>query len=456
MAETDVNRKCVGRADLRRNAPWFRRAAFRPSGTEPLLPLLSPRLLALVLAGSILCPLSASAAGSVLRVGSDPSSGAAGSSTVSTGLRGAPADPAACARDFHAKLKPIAEGPFQGVKAALSAPSEPARTAAPGEAPAARGLIFPPNARSRGPNESAALRAATAAANGASGVAPRDGNARWTAMRVREDLADFLTQGPSPYLCSGIDQYLATLKRFAGQVAISPERRQRDLETARAMARSSLDAALLALRPVPLPTPAPEDRSTPAEIAETLRASIGVKDEAFIGPPMLVAGREEGETRISQGNAPDPDLPPIPARAENKLESDADVSAAVAELAQAIRRRMPNVAESQALDTTTTGSVVAPIGPMRPAPAKDTPAKDGAPKDALTRLAELKPLFAPEGGFPGDARTRLTVVGALSDLEVTDRLLGASSLPADPLGAAFTATFDAIAAAHAESCRCKP
>ena len=422
-----------------------------------------PRLAALVLAGSMLCPLSASA-GSLLKLGPEQVAAAAsGRSTVAIGLRGAPNDPAACARDFHARLKPIAEGPFQKVKAALGAPAE-----ATGGSGAAEGggMIFPPNARSRGPNETAALRAAMAVAKGATGVAPRDANARWTALRIREDLADFLTQGPSPYLCSGIDPYLATLKRFAGQVSVSPDRRQRDLDTARAMARASLDDALLALRPVPVPTSAPERAAPVADMAADALRPGGTEaaSETVIGPPMLVAGREASaseaaETRISAGDLPDPDLPPLVVKPENKLESAADIGAAVAELDAAIRRTMPALAGTSAtIDATTTGSVTSPIGPMRPAAASaaSTAAPSAPQKGALEQLSALKPLFAPDGGFTADPRTRVAVLGALSDLEAADRLLEAKNLPEDPLGAAFTETFAAIETAHAESCRCKP
>lgn len=408
------------------------------------------RLVAFALAGSMLCPAVASA-GSVVRLGPEQVAAAAsGKSSVVSGLRGSPTDPASCARAFHAQLKPIAEGPFQKIKAALATPAEagPSAGRATGEAGASGGLIFPPNGRSRGPSQSAAVRAAVAAANGATGVAPRDSNARWTAMRIREDLADFLTQGPSPYLCSGIDQYLATLKRFAGQVSVSPDRRERDLETARAMAQASLQEALLALRPVPVPTAAPADRPAAADMtADALHPVSDEKAAAMIGPPMLVAARSVSETRISAGDMPDPDLPPLQPRVENKLESGADISAAVAELGTAIRRTAPLSADAApALDATTTGSVASPIGPMRPEPTKS----------ALQRLAELKPLFAPDGGFSGDPRTRVAVMGALSDLEVTDRLIEARSLPEDPLGAALTETFAAIEAAHSDSCHCKP
>lgn len=413
-----------------------------------------PRLAALVLAGSMLCPISASA-GSLLKLGPEQVAAAAsGRSTVAMGLRGAPNDPAACARDFHAKLKPIAEGPFQKVKAALGAPAE-----ATGGSGAAEGggMIFPPNARSRGPNETAAMRAAMAVAKGTTGVAPRDANARWTALRIREDLADFLTQGPSPYLCSGIDPYLATLKRFAGQVSVSPDRRQRDLDTARAMARASLDDALLALRPVPVPTSAPERAAPVADMAADALRPGGTEaaSETVIGPPMLVAGREATETRISAGDLPDPDLPPLTVKPENKLESATDIGAAVAELDAAIRRTMPALAGTPAtIDATTTGSVTSPIGPMRPAAPLAAPSAPS--KGALEQLSALKPLFAPDGGFTADPRTRVAVLGALSDLEAADRLLEAKNLPEDPLGAAFTETFAAIETAHAESCRCKP
>ena len=402
---------------------------------------LIPRLAAFVLAGSMLCPMGA-LAGSVIRIDDAPAAKDKGSVAVAK-LRAPTADPAACARDFHARLKPIADGPFQSVKAALAGPADAARAASPGDG----GMIFPPNARSRGPEQTAALRAAMAAARGASGTAPRDANAKWTATRIREDLGDFLTQGPSPYLCSGIDAYLTTLKRFASQVSISPDRRKRDLDTAQDMARASTAEALLALRPVPVPSPAPENRGTPGETGPVaLQAEPGATPEPVMGPPMLVAGRENGPTRISEGDGLDPDLPPLKAPREHKLDTPADVGAAVSELARAIHEASASVdTNGPVLDSTTTASTAAPIGPMQPPRTKT----------ALEELAELKPFFAPGGGFQGDARLRVTLMGALSDLEAVDRLMTASTLPEDPLGAAFSATFDAIETAHAESCRCK-
>ncbi len=442
MAEADADRERVGRADLTEPHPSMKRAAFRRSGAEPQMSRLIPRLAAFVLAGSMLCPIAASA-GSVIRIDDVATASQPKGSVAVAKLRAPTADPAACARDFHARLKSIAEGPFQSVKAALAGPAESARASSPGEG----GMIFPPNARSRGTEQTAALRAAMAAAKGVSGVAPRDANAKWTATRIREDLGDFLTQGPSPYLCSGIEAYLTTLKRFASQVSVSPDRRQRVLETAQGMARTSLAEALLALRPVPVPTAAPEDRGAPAESAPVaLQGEPGAASETPMGPPMLVAVRDTGATRISEGDGVDSDLPPLKAPREHKLDTSADVGAAVSELGRAIREASTSVnTDGHVLDTTTTASTAALIGPMQPAREKST----------LEELAELKPFFAPDGGFTGDARLRLTLMGALSDLEAVDRLIEVSDLPEDPLGAAFAATFDAIETAHAESCRCK-
>lgn len=364
----------------------------------------------------------------------------AGASVVNAVQR-TPATPSACAAAFHPQLKAIAEGPFQAVRAALSAPAKDAASASAG---ASGGMIFPPAARQRAAAEAAALRAAMAAANGTSATPPRDANARWIAGRLREDLGDFLGQGPSPYLCAGIDEYLATLKRHAARITITPERRERDLMTARAMARDSFAVALQALRPVPVPTFAPEVRPEIAASGESLRTSIAMGEPELVGPSMLVANRAPTETRISEGGGIDPDLPPLEDTAELRFESEAEIETALSDLRSRIEHAL--MAETTEIDATTTGSVAAPVGPMRPA----------SEKTVLARLAEMKPLLEPRGAFQSDARTRAEILAALTDLEAVERLMLASAEPQDPLGAAFAATFEAIETAHARSCGCKP
>ncbi|MET0259382.1 MAG: hypothetical protein ABW179_12470 [Methylobacterium sp.] len=406
---------------------------------------LSTTLLAAGLALGALAP--AAAASSVTEVGRAERAG--GSVTLAAAPR-APSTvtPARCAEAFHAAFADILAGPYAALKVAATAPVAVEASASASGLPGA--LVFAPPARPRTTAEAAALRSAAALARrgGRVASAPSDANARWVAARIREDLADFLTQGPSPYLCSGIDNYLTTLKRQADTIAVGSDRRAVDLAVQTEAARQSLDGALAALKPVPVPVAAPADRPDAGIVAQTLRSTVGLGREAM-GPPMLMANRGDEASRVSEGQT-DPDLPPLGPDETRGLSSEADILAAVDRLAGAIEA----------------AGLFAPAAQADPVPTSDTGPTDSVitgsvtpsapPRPVIARLTEIRPRLATTASPIRDPRLRLALQGAFADLEALDYLRVAALEPADPLRAAMTATFDAIAAAHAKACDCRP
>lgn len=344
--------------------------------------------------------------------------------------------PAQCAAAFHARFGAIREGAFAALKAATGVEPGPMDETLPGT------LLFPPSGRAQAGDNSAALRtaAALAKARGRT-VGPLDANARWIAARIREDLGDFLSQKETPYLCSGIDAYLETLRAQAARIGQSPDRLAAQVNAQREAARSSLIAARAALRPAPLPRFAPSDRPGDALVATNLRTSVGLDGNEVYGPAMRVANR--GDIRVSEGSS-DPDLPPL--KASDALASEEDIARTVRDLGS--RADAAGALGSSTIagtDPVSTGAI-AVIGPARP----DTRA-------SLRLLAELRPrLLGPAAPAQADANQRADLVRALSDLEALDYLLAAEREPSHPLPAALEATFGAIATAHADACACKP
>ncbi|RIY00066.1 hypothetical protein D3218_12250 [Aureimonas flava] len=342
--------------------------------------------------------------------------------------------PAECATAFHARFAAIRDGEFAALKAAAGTEAGAADAALPG------GLLFPPAGRAQAGDNAAALRAAgeLAKARGRS-AGPLDANARWIAARIREDLGDFLSQKETPFLCSGIADYLETLRAQAARIEPSPARLTAQVAAQREAARASLVAARAALRPAPLPRFAPADRPGEALVASHLRSSVGLGDGEVYGPVMRVANRQD--VRVSEGSS-DPDLPPLKASAA--LASEQDVARTIRDLANRAEAAGALDAPAQT-DPMRTGAIPL-VGPVRP-----------DPRPALGLLAELRPrLLGPAAPPAADANRRADLVRALSDLEALDYLLAAEREPPHPLPAALEATFAAIAAAHADACACEP
>ncbi|WP_062206880.1 hypothetical protein [Aureimonas sp. AU12] len=394
-------------------------------------------LAATALTGALASPAAAS---SVTRVGPEETARRSLSTVeVAPAKTASRRSPAACAADFHASFAGILAGPYAQMKAAMGSPAPaPAMSAEPIAAALPGQLIFAPAPRPRSVAETAALRSAASLARRAGRTAgPSDANTRWVAARIREDLADFLTQKPSPFLCGGIDNYLTVLRRQADTIGVASDRRSVNLDTQRRAASVSLAAAFTALKPVPVPMAAPADRPDPAVVSQTLRSSVGLPDREPMGPPMLMAHREgTGETLISESSI-DPDLPPLASPTERPLASEADILAAVDALtaaATAAGQMAPAETVGSDVDAGLVTGSIAPPAPGRP---------------VLVRLAEIRPRLVGAGAPIRDPRLRMALVGAFADLEALDYLRVAAEAPADPLGAAMGATFDAIEAAHA-------
>ncbi|WP_182086834.1 hypothetical protein [Aureimonas sp. ME7] len=362
--------------------------------------------------------------------------GAGGSSVVELKAKPAKsASPAACAQEFHTRFEAIRTGPLAALKTAAGADAKAGDARLPGA------LLFPPQARPGTAENASALRAASDLARRQGSMAqPLDANTRWIVSRIREDLGDFLSQKPTTYLCSGIAEYLDTLRAQAARIGSSPDRLAAQVETQREAAKASLDRARAALRPAPLPRFAPSDRPGSELVADTLRSSVGLHDEDVYGPVMRVAGRQD--VRISEGSS-DPDLPPR--KSFEALRTNEDVARAVRDLA-ARAQGAGALGAPAATDTdpVRTGSI-AVMGPQRP-----------DPRPALALLVELKPRLVGPAAPTSDPLLRADLTQSLSDLEALDYLLAAADMPADPLPAALEATFQAIETARAEACHCAP
>mgnify|MGYP004519412205 CR=1 FL=1 len=345
----------------------------------------------------------------------------------------APASPESCAERFHADFAAIRGGPFAALAAAAKSANAETDGAMAGEP---RRVLYEPARAGGSPAEDAALRNARRwmAMQGAAG-ATLDRNGRWIAARIREDLGDYLGQGPSPFLCWGVANYLASLERYAGQIRVSPERRERDVETQRLAAQGALAAAAASLRPLPLPRFAPGDRPGTGLVAEELRESPVSEPAEVMGPPMRVAARADEDTQLSEGRS-DPDLPPLRVavlQEESDLVGAIDRLAAAMVAAEPLRPTQTQVSET---DGITTGSIAAPAvaDPVR------------------HRLAALVPAVA----VLLDPRTREAVTQALASIEALDALRHAQEGGETPFVTALDATFAAIRDAHREACRCTP
>lgn len=338
----------------------------------------------------------------------------------------APASPAECAAEFHARFPAIKEGPLARLKS-LKAEAGSADPSLPGA------FLFPLAKRSG--EARAALRSASMLAElQGRNLVPTGANDRWIASRIQEDLTDFLSQGPSPFLCAGIGNYLETLREYASRLGLSPNRLERDTETQAAAASSSVFAALGAMRPAPLPRFAPADRPDPSLLSDALRKGEALgSPRAVMGPPMLLAARSAGEVKVSEGSY-DPDLPPL---SEDGLRHGGGTEAMMKAL-----DRLERAARANGLLIETGQPVVA----VSAAPEMPTQ------RPVLQRLAALKSALG--AGTGSDALARADLVVALSDIEALDYLETASAKSVDPTSAALADVFDAIDDAHRDACRC--
>ena len=335
-----------------------------------------------------------------------------------------------CATRYHSALQTIQTGAFAAIK--------PARAIAfKGDDSLPDGPIFRASAR-RGSAEAKALaEAAGIARNRGRASWVGSANDRWIADRIVTDLGEYVSQGPSPYLCSGVANYLETLKSYMDRIATSPAKAAGHRAVQTAATQDSIRAALVAMGPVPTPRFAPPLRGHP--LVFDLRQSKGL---------------ERSAQTVAFGPHFDPALPPL-AMAETArpaLEIDADRLAVLDMLIDTARTNGFLAGPSTVAET-----AAEPVAGARP---KADPATTGAiggeraKRPVLARLEALQPLVVGRSAEIGDALVRSALTEAFADIEALDHLAHRPRGGYDPMLAAIAATMDAITTAHGEACDC--
>lgn len=329
--------------------------------------------------------------------------------------------PSACgAQAYHARFAALAGTELAALREAGTQIGD-TDPALPGR------LIF----SSSRPNEDAQARNARRAAEAQARRQGRtsfatNADTRWIASRVREDLTDYLSQKPSPFLCAGVSNYLQTLRAQAARGAPSPAGLREHVEAQREVAANSVETALRALRPAPLPRFRPDDLIA-RNPAEGLRLSIeaGLRE---LEAHKTVKVAATGQSQISEGYS-DPDLPPLGKEPRHRLQDERDILGTINLL----------VASAERADHLQR-------------------AERGASSDirhsrrVLTRLARLDARFR-QSGFE-DPLVRPAMTQAFADLEALDYLHAALDGQGDEMSAALYGTIEAIETAHQETCGC--
>lgn len=338
------------------------------------------------------------------------------------------ASPQECAADYHARLRIIADNELAALKAV-----EPSVGTANARLPGR--FHFELGQVTNRPNDGPMKTAVALAALRGQATVPTGANARWIAGRIEMDLTDYLTQGPSPFLCSGVANYLETLRRFAGQIGPSSVGRADDIELQKATATASLHAARQALFPTAVPHPAFRQRGDEPIASRDLLLTAEMRPaDAVIGPVRL-AERRMSETLADISDAQPRLGQPLP------LTSDADRLSAIDRLLDDARRAGLLAAETTDANTAARRSVEA-AGP------------DGRP--VLVRLAQVRRLLDQQASRFGAHPARAPLEIAFADIEALDYLVADADGASDPVGTALAATMNAIEDAHAEACRCTP
>ena len=325
-----------------------------PTGRHSALGVLRPRRLRLAAGLAILglpvlgLPVLGLAAGpaaaqSVVKLGTSAPAPSANS-----------ADAACGASKYHAALSEIRASRYPAVKAAREDAGAP-DASLPGR------LIFNPAAVPRGGEARRALAAANQLARSGNRPAWMASNdSRWIIKEVSNELGRYLAQDETEFLCGGVPDYLKTMRSYLARAGGDPAALDA-LKTAQAgIASSSVLATLDALRPVPLPTPAPAIRSMPASAG--LRPAVGLAtrgtaaEQPAAAPPAGAAGNASisdqpqpaldaqptgGTTPATTTDASspveDPDLPPLTEPQPVALATDAERLAALDALVEAAR-----------------------------------------------------------------------------------------------------------------------
>ncbi|MCE7027085.1 hypothetical protein [Jiella avicenniae] len=371
---------------------------------------------------------------------------------------------------YHAALAAIRDGQYQAVETARETAAEPDPTL-PGR------LLFTPIV----PPKSNDGRKALMSANQLARSQNRPGwmvstDSRWVMKEVGNELGRYLGQDETEFLCGGVPDYLKTLRGYLAR--FGGDRKTLDaLESAQAeIASDSILATHAALRPVPLPTPAPADPAVasgqvgPAEAqaptaGSDLRPAFGMREAAHGAAPRNApqAGRAAGRgtetgpaptagtvgsATMSGESAGDPDLPPLSAPRPIDLSTDAARLAALDGLIDAARR-------SGALDETAPTPSPAPLVAGTAAEAIESGGSDGASaRPVIARLSALRPLVYGSNSPIRDVAVRRRLIDSFSSVEILDYLAHRPAESADSVPAAIGRTLDAIGEAHAQSCGC--
>ncbi|GGD97351.1 hypothetical protein GCM10011390_15190 [Aureimonas endophytica] len=329
-----------------------------------------------------------------------------------------------CAARYGAALKRIGAedlGPIVAAAKAAPAGAAPAPEPQIGDPSLPGTLLFVAQPRPRSPAEIGALTAAVALARSkgrSAAVVTSDKGP--IAARLREDLSDYLNQKPTPYLCSGVADYLRTLRSFAAKLGPAPDQRARWIATQQKSAERALVAAAEAIR-----------RGKPVVTGSIAPAAPVPPPGAEAAPPTAAPVA----TNAAAANPAPADVPPpLPAQ----LAGPGDMLAAVDGL----------VAQARAAHLVVEQD--APAAQPAPAPI------DPAAHPVLAKLASVKPYVVSARPLIQDQPARLKVLAAFADLEMLTYLLEAKEPAADPVATALHRTLDDIETAHAAECTCAP
>ena len=390
-------------------------------------------LAAILTATAVLPPLPAVAeqGASILRIAApiqpSPDLGTDDASSTADPADGPEAGKTAtdCVDRYQAALQRIKSNEFAALSATRSSTAQGDKSL-PGT------LIFTPKASPRSRSEMSALSTAATLAR-SRGRPTASADAAWVAQRLSSDLSDYLGQKATPYLCSGVPQYIATLRRFGERTGNGPQRLQSLFEAQTDATRRSVEAAFTAMKPVPAPNFAPDDRpsgdldAVPTGTISGLRPAVGMTRAATLNKPIASAP-------VSENAAGDPDLPPLKPSPPRALATPADRAATVDHLLASAR----------------SAGMLAPLDAGITEPDISTPTEH----PVLMRLERARATLRADPADDGSQSVRLSLASAFADIEALDYLDRATGEKGDPQTLAVNAVFEAILAAQAKECTC--
>jgi hypothetical protein len=329
-----------------------------------------------------------------------------------------------CSSRYHVALKAIEADEYAALKAART-------IAFKGDGAMPGALVFTPPGPPRSAEETAALKEAGGLARGRgrpSWLASAD--SRWLADRVTSELGDYLSQAETPFLCSGVGDYLGLLRAQIARIGGGATDGASLVAAQTAATRQAIRAFEAALRPVPAPRYAPPLRNLLLSIVD-FRPARGLERIRGLDPMVT-----HSTDKDYQGPRIDPDLPPLAMNAV-ALATDSDRLAAIEKLVTRAKQE---------------GLMAPPAEEKVQGP--DRAANPLEPRPVIERLAALQSAISGTKGAASEAPARRALVAALSAIEVLDYLAHRPAPGEDPMLAAIEHTFAAIEAAHAAACDC--